>query len=218
MKIALINGSPKPKNSISGLLLQRIERLIGTEHEVRTSVWRHASLNDDQLAEVTGSDALVLVFPLYVDGIPAHLMACMDAFTRYPHPGAAKPKVYAVVNCGFYEAEHTELALKLVAFWAKRNGFSWGSGLGIGAGGALSVGRTPEGQFTGPNAPVEKALVAFTENLLKMETGPDVFVTPAMPAWIYKKAAHFNWRRSIKAHGLKTSDLARKLPLPDEDQ
>ena len=69
MNISIINGSPKPGESTSGLLIKYLLQETG---ESNAQVFK-CSLQATELAEIASSDVLVFVFPLYVDSIPSHL-------------------------------------------------------------------------------------------------------------------------------------------------
>ena len=69
MKIALINGSPKQRNSASAFLLKELsEKLAGC---VCTEIALHTkgAVTDAAMSELLEADALALAFPLYVDGM-----------------------------------------------------------------------------------------------------------------------------------------------------
>lgn len=70
MNISIINGSPKLGKSTSELLIKYLLQEMG---ECNAQVFK-SSLQTTELAEIANSDVLVLVFPLYVDSIPAQLL------------------------------------------------------------------------------------------------------------------------------------------------
>ena len=77
MKIALINGSPKNMESASGCLLQELKKFLGDDKEIAEYSFRKPQLNEEEMEQVAESNALVFAFPLYVDGIPSHLLSCI---------------------------------------------------------------------------------------------------------------------------------------------
>ena len=82
MKLALINGSPKPKDSASGLLCGALAQLLSGV-EVCSLSLRKPSLDPQTISLLDSCDALVFVFPLYVDGIPGHLLSCLAALEQH---------------------------------------------------------------------------------------------------------------------------------------
>ncbi|HAW69762.1 MAG TPA: hypothetical protein DHD79_09105, partial [Firmicutes bacterium] len=85
------------------------------------------------MAELAACDTLVFAFPLYVDGIPSHLLSCLSQMEGYLKPLASKEmRVYAIVNCGFYEGRQNQHALDMMQNWCAKTRLIWGHGLGIG--------------------------------------------------------------------------------------
>ena len=157
-----------------------------------------------QLAEC---DALVFAFPLYVDGIPSHLLNSLIQLETYLATIKEKEiMVYSVVNCGFYEGHQNGLTIEMVQNWSLRAGLEWGQGVGIGAGGMLSMLRhIPIGY--GPMKNLKKAFTELTNNILNRASGESIFITANFPRFAYKLAGEMEWRQAIKANGLKRKDL-----------
>lgn len=209
MRIALINGSPKAKHSASGVLLQELKRCLGANAEISEYCFRTSSLSDEVIENLKDVDAWVIAYPLYVDGVPGHLLSCL---VRLEEAHLQKPEihVYGIANCGFYEGVQAEYSLQILRNWCAKMGIVWGGGLGIGGAGGLSALQSLKPGF-GPKAPVEKALRALTEAILNRKTMEDQYLSLAIPRFIYKACVHTIWRRSIKANGGKISDLG-KIP------
>lgn len=144
-----------------------------------------------------------------LDGIPGHLLSCLVQLkeARLQNP---QIRIYGIVNCGFYEGIQAESTLKVLQNWSVKAGFVWGGGIGIGGGGALAMMPKVEGG-KGPRAPIEKALSAITDTILKGETQDAQYVSVAFPRFLYRTAAQFGWRQTIKANGGKRRDLG-KIP------
>lgn len=205
MKILAINGSPKAKDSLSGLIIGQLERLYGEP----IATYQAARLVREQtppetLAEALRADALLIVFPLYIDSLPAPLIELLARLARAASDSAdgkeRKPRVYAVVNCGFYEAEQTEPALAMVRHFARRAGLPWGCGVGIGCGPMLA---SMGGDWSkGLAAGVHAALWALMDAARHGISGPDVFTRPKFPRALYKAAAHMSWRQMAKKNGV----------------
>lgn len=110
LKIALINGSPKAKNSASEAALQALGAFM-KDSEISKYDFRKPQLGFEHLKQLEEQEVWVLAFPLYVDGIPSHLLSCLaqleNHFKAQPTP---KVTVYCLVNCGFYEGEQCGLA------------------------------------------------------------------------------------------------------------
>ncbi|WP_018305336.1 hypothetical protein [Desulfitobacterium hafniense] len=209
LKIALINGSPKAKNSASEAALQALGTFL-RDSEITEYDFRKPQLSFEHLKQLEEQEVWVLAFPLYVDGIPSHLLSCLaqleNHFKARPTP---KVTVYCLVNCGFYEGEQCGLALEMVENWCAKSGRQWGQGLGIGAGGMLpALKNVPAG--SGPKKNLGKALQTLAANIAHRTSGDNIFITANFPRFAYKFAAEAGWRKMVKANGLKTADLFRQ--------
>lgn len=133
MKAMILNGSPKKKGSTSGLLGRAMGCfLAGWE------VW-HASIHTKKqfpeiLRHLKEIDVLILAAPLYVDGIPSHVIEFLqeaEAFCRENH---CRFVFYAISNNGFIEGSHNRVHLKMYECWCRRADVAWGGGIGVGGG------------------------------------------------------------------------------------
>lgn len=113
MKIALINGSPKMKKSSSGMLLDDIKSYISQQAEIIDINMHKPILSDKILKKIKSVDVFVFSFPLYVDGIPAHLLSCLSQLEEV-YKNNHEVYVYGVVNCGFYEGQQAKYALDIL--------------------------------------------------------------------------------------------------------
>ena len=102
MRIALINGSPKVNNSTSSTLLEDIKGYVGENAEVIRLGFHSPTISQEVIEELEKTDIWVFSYPLYVDGIPGHLLSCLVQLeeVRIHNP---QTHVYGIVNCGFYE-------------------------------------------------------------------------------------------------------------------
>jgi NAD(P)H-dependent FMN reductase len=240
MKIAIINGSPKKKGSASeaivAALLDRLTQaddlqqaadppqaagLRQADNPVQSTNPRqavecvvcHAARQgyDEIMASLAGSNALVFVFPLYVDGIPSHLLRLLDGAQETIAGTAPGARVYGIVNSGFYEAHQNDIALEQLEICCTRCGLAWGQGLGVGGGGmTLSA---PIGH--GPMQGLGRALDTLAGTILSGKTADRFFVEPGFPKFLYQMGAHTNWRLEARRHGLKTRQLYRRPQAVD---
>lgn len=215
MKIALLNGSPKAKNSSTEILLADLKRCLSEQTEIVETALRSTTNLEENVTELQTADAWVISCPLYVDGIPGHLLSCLAEFEKYHHKkynrenGTSEQHnihVYGIVNCGFYEGIQAETALEILENWCVKSGFIWSGGIGVGGGGALAMMNSPK-PGTGPKAPVDKALQAMADKILKREIQPNCYVSVAFPRFLYKMAAQMGWRQLIRANGGRAKDL-----------
>ena len=133
MKALIINGSPKQKSSTS----QFLGRLMGCLL-VRCQV-QYASIRTkneypmilEQLKEI---DALILTVPLYVDGIPSHVLEFLQEAEKFCLENNCRFTMYVISNNGFIEGAHNKVHLKMYECWCRHAGITWGGGVGIGGG------------------------------------------------------------------------------------
>ena len=210
MKIALINASPKTGRSASASLLADLSAFLSGSASLVEIGLHDATLPGQFLQEPGDIDVLVFACPLYVDGLPGHLLSCLlqleQAFVTGPVPA-----VYGIVNCGFYEGIQAETALELFENWCRKAGLVWGGGIGVGGGGGLD--QMPSSK-NGPKAPVLHALEQLAGEILQKESPQNHYVSVAFPRFLYKLAALMGWRRSIRANGASPKDLGRTPSAP----
>lgn len=65
MKIILINGSQKTGESNSGIILDRINYLISTKHEVKIYNSGIDLFNDETFVDIVSGDVIILAFPVF---------------------------------------------------------------------------------------------------------------------------------------------------------
>lgn len=206
LRIALINGSPKAKDSASGCLLEEMKELLKdnvlTEYHFQKSVLKSSE-------EVLNHDVLVFSFPLYVDGVPSHLLRCLEELSLQLQGQKANIRVYAICNSGFYEGHQNQYALQIIKNWCVKNGLLWGQGIGIGGGGmVLSLRNVPHGQ--GPKKNISKALDTMVGSILSGDSMENIYVDPGIPRFLYKLAAEMGWRQECKKNGLKVKELSMR--------
>jgi hypothetical protein len=212
LKISYLNGSPKKKASMSANILNAMEkRLAGTE-----SIWLTGSARE-AAAELLSCDALVMAFPLYVDGIPSHLLRFLEELERAlsrPVSDPATPaddppksvKLYSIINCGFMEPENAQIAIDMIDRWRQKSGLVAGQTAAFGGGGmgpSLKIGR-------GAGKNYGKALDAMTENIKNESTETPILTSANIPRSLYMKVAHFHWRAAARKRGLKPKELYRR--------
>lgn len=208
MEIAFISGSPKIKDSASEYILQELKVFL--ENDNNTICEYHfikPKLSIEEMEQLKECNVLVFAFPLYVDGVPSHVLNCLIQLEMFLI--ATKEKditVYCLVNCGFYEGYQNTLAIEIMENWCAKAGVKWGQGVGIGAGGMLTaIKNVPIGH--GPKKNLGKALKQLSNNILKRDSEENIFITANFPRFLYKLSAEIGWRKLIKSNGLKRKDL-----------
>lgn len=139
MKTIFINGSPKKKLSVTSYLLGIVRLLV--RGEVVLEKVRNASDHERVLQSLRDADAVVLGMPLYVDGVPSHMLAFMKVMEKYCIDNNIRLKVYAVSNGGFIEGCQNRPLMQVLENFCKRCNLQWCGGVGIGGGVMLNVMR-----------------------------------------------------------------------------
>jgi multimeric flavodoxin WrbA len=203
MKIALINGSPKSKDSSSGFILDALQKRLSVS-TVSIVVSNVTKQKQKEIPEaIQGCNALVFAFPLYVDGLPAHFLEFLDEAKYAIALNAPDAKVYCLVNNGFYEARQNSIAIAMMKSFCKHSGIAWGYGVGIGGGGMIHVASAGHG----PMKNLGRVLDRLADNIYGLKTVDDCFVEPNFPRSLYMFAANRGWKTQGKKNGLKIKQL-----------
>jgi len=206
MKIVAINGSPKASGSTSAKIIGQVEKIMGEQIEVyRAAKLVSADTSRDIIAGMLDADVLMLVFPLYVDSLHASLIELLKRIEISANNRANLPRVYTIVNCGFFESSQTALALEIVEHFANRAGLPWGYGLGVGGGPILSgLGESWE---KGPAAIVHQALLALSAAMRENRSGQNAFVSPKFPRFLYKAMGNYGFRYEARRNKIRNLRL-----------
>ena len=139
MKTVFINCSPKKRFCASAYFLALQRLFVGGEkvtEKLRTPA-DHARILE-QLRDV---DSVVFCLPLYVDGIPSHVLRFMEGLEVFCKEHSLHFSVYCIANNGFIEGKQNEPLMRAFEHFCARAGLSWGGGVGIGGGVMLNVTR-----------------------------------------------------------------------------
>ncbi len=139
MKTVFINCSPKKRFCASAyfLFLQRI--FLGGEkvnEKLRTPA-DHVRI----LEQLRDAQAVVFGLPLYVDGVPSHVLRFLEEMEGFCLENGLKLRVYCIANNGFIEGKQNEPLMQVFENFCARAGIAWGGGVGIGGGVMLNVTR-----------------------------------------------------------------------------
>ncbi len=206
MKIALINGSPKCKESASGALISDFLACAYEKCDCAEIKMNKPKLTDDAIEALTECEAWVFFYPLYVDGVPGHLLSCLKELEQLKEKFGEK-YIYAVSNCGFYDGSQCEWSLDVVKHWSRRSGFIFGGGIGIGGGGALTalLHMKPGDK---PKSKIDKGLNFLLEKILEENCFDNFYANISLPRAIYKMAAEHGWGKSLVKNGKKRKDIS----------
>ena len=138
MNLLVLNASPKKKGGASRFF-SRLFRLFLPG--VRKKVVPLSSRQDFQqvLGLFPDMDAVCLFVPLYVDGLPSHVVEFLNQAESYCKSHPCQFRLYALSNNGFVEGKQNRPALHMLQAWCERVGIPWGGGIGVGGGVMLQV-------------------------------------------------------------------------------
>ena len=139
MKTVFINCSPKKRFCASAYFLALQRLFVGGEkvtEKLRTPA-DHARI----LEQLRDADSVVFCLPLYVDGIPSHVLRFMEDLEVFCKEYSLHFSVYCIANNGFIEGKQNEPLMQAFEHFCARAGLSWGGGVGIGGGVMLNVTR-----------------------------------------------------------------------------
>ncbi len=139
MKTVFINCSPKKRFSASSYFIF-LERLFVTGEKVSETL-RTKKDHERILSQLENADAAVFALPLYVDGIPSHVMQFMETMEKFCRDKELHIGIYCIANNGFIEGRQNEPLMRIFENFCIRSGLRWGGGTGIGGGVMLNVTR-----------------------------------------------------------------------------
>lgn len=120
MNICILNGSPKSSKSTSELLIEYLMSFTGENETVTYNVCK-SNLSEEQFSRIQSSDALVFVFPLYIDGINSQLLRFLIELEKRGFNNKSIG-VYCIINNGFYEGRQNLIAADIIKNWCKAVG------------------------------------------------------------------------------------------------
>jgi len=158
------------------------------------------------LEKSDAADLVVLAFPLYVDSLPAPLIAALEKIAEHRAGRSSEQRFAAIANCGFPEASHNAPALAICSEFARQSGFTWAGGLALGGGQGIVHGM-PLDALDGRALPIKKSLKMAAASLANGESIPgaagDLLARPAVPSWLYLLFGAYGWRQQAKRYGVQ---------------
>ena len=139
MKTVFINCSPKKKFCASAYFLALQRLFIGgkkVNEKLRTPA-DHARILD----QIKDAQTVVFGVPLYVDGVPSHVLRFMEEMEAFCRENDLHLSIYCVANNGFIEGKQNEPLMQIFEHFCSRAGLTWGGGVSIGGGMMLNVTR-----------------------------------------------------------------------------
>lgn len=139
MKTVFIDCSPKRKLSASGFIAGFTS--VFTAGEKKKEKLRTKADHGRILEAVKDADNVVFSMPLYVDGVPSHVLPFLREMEQQCRAGGSDLNVYVIANNGFIEGKQNEPLMQVMENFCERSGINWCGGLGIGGGVMMNVMR-----------------------------------------------------------------------------
>ena len=193
-KILILNGSPRAPRSNS----RQYAALFAKACRQETVCFSVGQCHPWEVARAleTCSD-LLLVFPLYADGLPVTLMGFLQALEA--DPPHRRPTVSVLVNCGFLESEQNDTAIRILRRFCQKNGYPFGSVLKIGSGEAI---------LATPFRPLVQIRVRQLARSLRRRSYGVFSVTMPLSKRMFLRASTRYWESYGKKHGLTPAQMA----------
>ena len=139
MKTVFIDCSPKNRLSASGFIAGMTSIFVsGTKKRMKL---RTKADYENILKELEDADAVVFAMPLYVDGVPSHVLPFLREMEVWCKSNNPKIRVYTIANNGFIEGRQNEPLMQIMENFCIRSKIKWCGGLGIGGGVMMNVMR-----------------------------------------------------------------------------
>jgi len=200
--IIMLNASPKGQESSTFLYLKTLAALFLPDlHAINILQTRGSQWEEVYLAMGT-ADYLVLGAPLYMDGLSGRLLEFLASYEDFVsgNPIYNKCPVYAVLNCGFLEAEQNDVAINILRYYFSRLGYDFRFSVAIGSGEAVVP-----ASFGHKVAP---ALEYIKKDICKeLKNDKNVYVQMPLSKKFFIYVAGRYWKRKGKSFGQSKKDM-----------
>lgn len=210
-RAVLLVGSPRTKKSTSASLGGYLMEQLSARGVETETVQIYTSFNSAErmrlaLQCLDDADLVVLASPLYVDSLPAPVIAALEKIAVHRASVKVAQSFAAIANCGFPEAQHNDTALSICAQFSRQAGMDWLGSLALGGGEGLIHGM-PLREVDGRAIPLKKALDLAAEALADGRPIPgsarDLMARPFIPNWLYRLFGGFGWKQQAKGYGVE---------------
>jgi hypothetical protein len=206
-KISIINGSQKPKESNSGIILDALNKLIKNRFEVKNYKPKMKLFTEEIYNEIISVDVIVLAFPLYGHSIPANTLKMLIELERVLKEKRAKEIiVYTIINLGFFEAKQAQTAFENIQHWCKRSEVKFGGGIAQGAGEMMGVMKKIPLKF-GLFNNLWRALKFMVRKISLKESFDIIYLTPYWSKFLWRVMGNNRWNKLAQKNGLSKKDI-----------
>jgi hypothetical protein len=161
----------------------------------------------DMFNNINISDNIILLSPVYFDSLPYIVVRAMELIYKYRYSTEiSMPYFYSIINCGFPEANNTELAIAISRIFAIASNFKWKGGIGFSMGPIINKSSKQNDVKLREN--IVKILDKLVNIIAERNSIPDDVVKlaskPLMPVWLYNFLVNRHWKKMAKKYGTKS--------------
>lgn len=211
-KVAIINCSPRQKNSVSSYFINEFKNICKDEVQFEELYLSNFKQNPLLLNDLTDFKKIILASPLYVDALPSEMVSFMEEFEKYVKTNKKQNiKIYSIINCGFIEGTQNVHALEMLKIFTKKSNLTWGFGVGIGGGEFMKASQSMPLHFF-VKKPVYNALLQLKSSLLEESVHQldYLLVNAKIPQKIFIAMGDGFWNSKGKTFNLSKKDLLKK--------
>jgi hypothetical protein len=205
----LLIGSPKTNGGTSMVMAEYLAsrlRDIKVDVEIMHVQQAIEAWKEDELFDaIERTEAVVLLFPLYIDSLPSGVIRFFELFQeRKGEKGGKGKPFYAISNSGAPESIQSTVALEICVLFARDTGFAWNGGGAVG-GGAILEGKTlEESGGRAKNLRAGLALLAVSMSLGGglSKQARDLIGRPLVPKFLYVYFGNRLWQKAAEANSV----------------
>ena len=164
-----------------------------------------AGKEDELFEAIENAEAIILLFPLYVDSLPSGVIRFFELFQERKGKNGGKEKpFYAISNSGFPESIQSTVALEICVLFARDTGFVWNGGAAVGGGAILEGKPLEESGGRAKNLRAGLALLAVSMSLGGglSKQARDLIGRPLVPKFLYVYFGNKSWRKTAEGNGV----------------
>jgi hypothetical protein len=210
--VLLLVGSPKgslsSSVSLGNSLTSRLEKLgLSIDTEFLYKLIKKEDGQKRLVSKVEDADLIILAFPLYIDCLPAGVTKALEliAENRQLMSNPKKQGFGVIINCGFPETQHNNVAGLICKIFAREVGFEWKGALALGMGGIFGGKPLEERGKMVRNLTkgFDIAAQALSEGEKIPEEAIELVAKKFMPISLYTKMGNLGWNIQAKKFGAR---------------
>jgi multimeric flavodoxin WrbA len=212
MKIIIINGSQKIGESNTGIILEEVNTLFRSGHEIINYKLGTKQLSSEEIKNIASFDIIIFGFPLFNDSIPSNMLKILIELENYfAHENRKNIIVYSIINNGFYEGKQTHIAFEVIQNWCEHCDIKFGGGIGQGAG--EMIGATKNIPInSGPFKNLGRSLELLVNKIELRETFGIKYLSPYFPRFLWELMSKYTfWHPLAYKNKLNKKDIIKKI-------